>query len=80
MTTKRVKVKCESEETDLILDALEAYAAELYIGNHLEKSVKCKTLFDRMKKATAGDEIKFISPHDPGDEHVPPKRCKVCDD
>tara|TARA_R100001530_G_C4314351_1_gene153921 strand:- start:751 stop:993 length:243 start_codon:yes stop_codon:yes gene_type:complete len=80
MTTKRVKVKCESEETDLILEALGNYTSELYIGNHLEKSVKCKTLFDRIKKATEGDKCNFISPHDPGDEHVPPKRCEVCDD
>ena len=73
MGKNRVNVKCESEETDLILEALQDYSAELYIGNHLEKSVKCKTLFDRIKKATTPAEQCLVIP---GSNPT----CEVCDD
>jgi len=73
MTTKTtITVKCESEETDLILESLENYASELSIGNKMEKSVKCRQLFERIKKATTPAEELVI----PGSK----PECEVCDD
>lgn len=61
MAEPKITVKCESEETDIILEALEEYAAQLSISNINKKSVKCRTLFERIKKATdSGTKDKTI--------------------